>query len=285
MGVRGGFTSRDVREVARVFTGWRIENNAFGFSQSVHDDDAKVVLGQTIPARSGMAGGEQVLDILAAHPSTARFICTKLLRLFVSDQPAETSVGDCASDFLKSDGDIGLVVGSILNSQAFRHAERFHSKVKTAFEFIVGLIRNVQPEVSAGQVRWVLRDMGMRLFYHPIPTGWSEVGEDWVNSNQLVQRLLFANSVAFGTFTPNRTHIIDPAKLFLERGFETAEGVAGFLFDLLLANDYTTLEWDQAMGILSPNGTAQFDIHANDADDRLRSLLSTLVSYPTYQLQ
>ena len=87
LGVDGGYTQRDVEQVAKAFTGWQVQNGQFFFNAVDHDTGVKTVLGQTLPAGRGIEDGDQVLDILARHPSTARFLCTKLSRLFVSDQP------------------------------------------------------------------------------------------------------------------------------------------------------------------------------------------------------
>ena len=285
LGVNGGYSALDVAEVARVFTGWKVFKNVFYFNQWIHDDGEKRVLGNYIPAGSGVTGGEQVLDILANHPSTARFICTKLLRVFVKDILPQSSVTKCADDFLSSEGSIRFVVGSILRSPDFMKATRFHNKFKTPFEFVAGLMRNLQPKISYNELRRRMRDMGMPLFFNPVPTGWSELGRDWASSDQLLQRILFARSVAFQKPTIYRTHLIDPASFFLAHGYETAEGVAGFLFQLALANDYSRRDWNIAMSILTDNGATTFDIHGEDADLRIRELIATVTNHPNYHLQ
>ena len=285
LGVDGGYSALDVAEVARVFTGWTVYKKVFHFRQSIHDDDEKRVLGHLIPAGSDISGGEQVLDILASHPSTARFICTKLLNLFVSDSPTQLSVTNCADQFLASDGNIGFVVKAILQSPDFMKSTRFHSKFKTPLEFLTGLMRKLQPRISYNELTSKMNDMGMLLFHNPLPTGWSEHGKDWASSDQLLQRILFVNNMTFQKPNKYRTHLINPTSLFLTHGYETAEGVAGYLFQLALANDYSKKDWNTAISILTDDGATPFDIHAEDADQRIRELIATISNLPSYQLQ
>jgi len=117
LGVDGGYTQKDVTEVARCFTGWTIdkprEHPEFKFDERVHDPDAKLVLGKKIHA-GGMKDGEQVIDLLVHHPSTAKFISTKLARRFVSDTPPSALVARMAKTFLDKDGDIREVLRTMI---------------------------------------------------------------------------------------------------------------------------------------------------------------------------
>jgi uncharacterized protein (DUF1800 family) len=110
LGVDGGYTQKDVQEVARAFTGWTIEmprqGGAFRFEPRLHDNGEKIVLGTKIPRGGGKRDGEMVLDLLARHPSTARFIATKLARRFVADEPPAALVARAAATFRDTDGDI-----------------------------------------------------------------------------------------------------------------------------------------------------------------------------------
>ena len=288
LSVNGGYTATDVAEVARVFTGWGIRDNEFYFNQYHHDDDEKLVLGTIIPAGSRMQGGEQVLDVLASHPSTARFICTKLVRMFISDTPADGIINECSTVFLnaKDDADqIAQVVDTILHSDAFADTQNFHGKLKTPLEFIGSVVRNINAVASSRDTQDALNNMGMPLFLNPIPTGWSETGPTWLNSNQLLQRLLFANRVAFNRTGSSNTFVDNPSGIFTDRGYETLEGVVGYLFYLALSLDYTELEWNEAVSLLTDNGSSQFDIFDESADNRIRKLIGFVFSFPNYQLQ
>src|SRR5438874_3708613 len=145
LGVDGGYTQKDVTEVARAFTGWTIQNPRMGggfvFNARIHDRGQKVVLGHVIKAGGRQDDGEQVLDILARHPSTAHFIATKLVRRFVSDNPPAALVDRVAARFRDTDGDLREVVRAILMSPEFSAADAYHAKVKTPFEFVASAVR------------------------------------------------------------------------------------------------------------------------------------------------
>src|SRR5262249_44559620 len=140
LGVDGGYTQKDVTEVARAFTGWSIANpragGSFRFVLALHDDGEKIVLGHRIKAHGGERDGEDVLDVLAAHPSTARFISGKLARRFISDNPPESIVEQAADTFRHTNGDLRAVMAVLLNSREFLSPESYRAKVKTPFEFV-----------------------------------------------------------------------------------------------------------------------------------------------------
>ncbi len=284
LGVDGGYTQRDVEQVAKAFTGWQVQNGQFFFNAADHDTGAKTVLGQTLPAGRGIEDGVQVLDILARHPSTARFLCTKLSQLFVSDRPPAALVARCAQAYLASDGQIGTTVASILRSPEFGDPLYFRAKIKTPLEFVVGVVRNFGATTNTGDLIAIMDDMGMRLFQNPVPTGWSETGDDWMNSNALIQRMRFVNQVAYAPQGGANTWV-QLRPFFTNSGFTTADGITGFLFQMLFHHDYTDLDRAAALDILTNAGTSAFDITAPNADARLRRLVGTVMSYPGYEFQ
>jgi uncharacterized protein (DUF1800 family) len=197
LGVDGGYTQKDVTEVARAFTGWTIEQprmgGGFRFEPRLHDPGQKVVLGHVIKAGGGESDGEQVLDILARHPSTARFIATKLVRRFVSDTPPPALVERAAKRFRDTDGDIREVMRTILTSPEFVSADAYRAKVKTPFEFIVSAVRATGAEVSdAMPLVRALQQLGMPLYQCQPPTGYKDTADAWVNTGALVNRMNFA---------------------------------------------------------------------------------------------
>ena len=284
LGVNGGYSQRDVEEVARVFTGWTVQNGQFFFNAAQHDMGAKVILGNSFPAGHGIDEGERLLDILASHPSTARFICTKLSRLLVSDTPSPALVDRCATAFLGADGTIATTVETILRSPEFGDAAAFRAKVKTPMEFVVGVARNLSANTNTADLLQPMRDMGMRLFENPVPTGWSETGDDWVNANATLQRSKFVNRVAHATPGGGATAVA-LRQFFTSNGYTTADGIVGFLFQIVFHHDYTALERDTALNILTNNGTEVFDISTTTAEARLQRLVGTAFSYPGYQFQ
>ncbi len=203
LGVDGGYTQKDVQEVARAFTGWTIDaprqGGAFRFEPRMHDDGEKVVLGQRITSGRGQADGEQVLDILAAHPSTARFIATKLARRFVSDEPPAALVERATARFRESRGDIREVVRTIVTSPEFFESAAYRAKVKTPFEFVVSAARVTGTNLTAAlPVVLALRELGMPLYGCQPPTGYADRAEAWVNTGALLNRMNFALSLTEG---------------------------------------------------------------------------------------
>ncbi len=284
LGVDGGYTQQDIVEVARAFTGWRIKDGEFFFDARRHDYGEKVVLGHKLPGGRGVEDGYEVIDILSSHPSTSRFICKKLIRFFVTDQPSSASIDQCSEVFRSSSGDIGKVVSAILHSRQFHSRKVYHAKVKTPLEFTAGILRNLPVYPTEWHLRKSMDAMDMRPFHFPLPTGWPETGEKWVSSNQLMQRILFVNSAVMNSRNKKYCRI-DIKRFLTVMGYETSEGIVGYLFRLLLANDYTQLEWDIATGILTHGHKVPFDIANEEADLQLKELLGFILSLPSYQLQ
>jgi uncharacterized protein (DUF1800 family) len=197
LGVDGGYTQQDVIEVARCLTGWTIaqprQGGGFRFDPRMHDDGEKHVLGQTIKAGGGEKDGERVLDILAHHPSTAKFISTKLARRFVGDNPPQALIDRAAKRFLDTNGDIREVVRTIITSPEFFAADAYRAKVKTPFEFVVGALRasSAQVQGPVGLIR-TLQQLGMPLYQAQPPTGYADTADAWVNTGGLVNRMNFA---------------------------------------------------------------------------------------------
>jgi len=197
LGVDGGYTQKDVQEVARAFTGWTIDmprqGGGFRFEPRMHDDGEKVVLGVKIRSSGGKRDGEQVLDILAKHPSTSRFIAMKLARRFVADEPPASLVDRAAARFRDTGGDIREVVRTIVTSPEFFSASARRAKVKTPFEFVVSAVRAAEVDLPDGlPLVQTLRQLGMPLYMCQPPTGYSDKADAWVNTGALLNRMNFA---------------------------------------------------------------------------------------------
>jgi len=215
LGVDGGYTQQDVIEVARCFTGWTIrqprQGGGFQFEARIHDNGKKLVLGHEISA-GGERDGEEVLDILARHPSTARFISTKLARRFVSDTPPASLVDRAAARFRETDGDIREVVRTIITSPEFFAAAAYRSKVKTPFEFVVASARATGSEISnAAMLAQTLRQLGEPLYMCQPPTGYADRSDAWLNTGTLLNRMNFAVALVSG-----RLRGVQPAALSLD---------------------------------------------------------------------
>jgi len=202
LGVNGGYTQQDVTEVARVFTGWTLkqpkQGGGFTFEERTHEPGDKIVLGHRIKPR-GEKEGLEVLHILAHHPSTAKFVCTKLAMRFVSDDPPQPLVDRMAQTFLKKDGNIREVLKTMLDSPEFWAPDAYRAKVKTPLEFIVSALRASGAEVTdAMPIARQLQNMGMPLYGMQPPTGYSMKADAWVNSSALLGRMNFALALTSG---------------------------------------------------------------------------------------
>jgi uncharacterized protein (DUF1800 family) len=203
LGVDGGYTQQDVTNVARCFTGWTIRDprrgGSFEFDRRRHDNGEKRVLGVTIPAGGGMEDGLRVLDILAHHPSTGRFIARSLAIRFVSDNPPDTLVKKMADAFTTTDGDLRSVMRAMLDAPEFWDPANFRSKVKSPLEMTVSAMRAVNADIDyAFAMNGVMRQLGEPLYRKLEPTGYSNRSTDWMNSASLLARMNFANSLAQG---------------------------------------------------------------------------------------
>ncbi len=211
LGVDGGYTQKDVTEVARCFTGWTIDKPRqyadFKFDDRLHDPDPKIVLGKKIHA-GGMKDGEQVIDLLVHHPSTAKFISTKLARRFVSDNPPPALVSRMAETFHSSDGDIKAVLHTMIWSPEFWSRESYRAKIKTPFELVVSAVRALGTDVDTPMplVQWVGR-IGEPLYQCQPPTGYSDKAEAWVNTGALLNRLNYSLALAGNKMRGARTDV------------------------------------------------------------------------------
>jgi uncharacterized protein (DUF1800 family) len=202
LSVNGGYTQHDVTELARVLTGWTIQpleqGATFQFDPKKHDPGDKVVLGQTIP-ENGVNEGLQVLDMLAHHPNTAKFIARKLAMRFVADNPPPALVDRLAQKFLSTDGDMREVLRTLFKSPEFWSAKAYRAKVKTPFEFVISSLRATGTDLNnPGPLLGILNKMGMPLYLMQPPTGYSMAESTWMNSEALIDRMNYALALSNG---------------------------------------------------------------------------------------
>ena len=237
LGVDGGYTQKDVTELARCLTGWGVRGGKysaeFEYHDSRHDKKAKEVLGLRLPAGGDQSDGDAALAILARHPSTMRFISTKLCRRFVSDNPPASLVDKCVATWKKTDGDIREILTTITSSPEFFSASAYKSKVKSPFEFVVSAARalgatvETAPPAAPGPFGGGMAGMrqgsginifapngggqsnqrllagqigllGQPLFNYSFPTGYPEESSKWVSSGALIGRINFSLALVNG---------------------------------------------------------------------------------------
>lgn len=225
LGVDGGYTQKDVTEVARALTGWSVRpmfkdgpavrlldnltpvqmerrglkvDGDFLFRGDKHDDSEKTILGKKYPAKGGYEEGVQVLEMLAEQHATAVFISTKLAKRFVSDNPPAALINAMAASFEKTKGNIKAVLITLVNHPAFWSKEALREKVKSPFELAISAIRATNAEVMQPfQVYTWCAKMGQRFYYYQAPTGFPDKASYWINTGSLLNRMNFG--LAFAT--------------------------------------------------------------------------------------
>jgi len=224
LGVDGGYTQQDVTEVARALTGWTVRpmikgtaavklmdgidksmmnkqgfvvQDDFLFRANKHDEGEKKILGNQFPANGGYKEGLEVLHLLAVHPSTAKFICTKLAIRFVTDTPSMALIDKMTEAFKLSKGDIKAVLISMLNSSEFWKKDVVRSKIKSPFELVISAVRATNAKVYQPfqLYNWSSR-MGQKFYSYQAPTGFPDNASFWVNSGSLLNRMNFGLAFA-----------------------------------------------------------------------------------------
>ena len=227
LGVDGGYTQADVTEAARVLTGWTVyplkdlgpsnfarkliekfgEENLlkrgfvhkgdFFFAMNRHDDKEKRVLGKTFAAGGGYEEGVELINMLANHSSTAKFISKKLAVRFVSDNPPQPLIDKLAAAFTKSEGNIKEVLMTMVAAPEFWKTDVIREKTKSPFELIISAVRALDANVEAPFMlyQWIAK-MGQKLYYYQAPTGFPDKGQYWINTGSLLNRMKFGLAFA-----------------------------------------------------------------------------------------
>jgi len=204
LGVDGGYTQKDVTELARVLTGWTItgerdggQGAAFIFRPMLHDSGSKTVLGIRFPAGGGITEGEKMIHVLAHHPATAHHIALQLCQRLVADDPPPALVDRVAAKFLATDGDLRETVRAVISSPEFWDPKSYRAKVKSPFEYAISAVRAVNAQITdATPIARSLQQIGEPLYGAQPPTGYSDKADVWINTGALMNRLNFALALA-----------------------------------------------------------------------------------------
>ncbi len=244
LGVDGGYAQKDIVEVAKAFTGWTIadprgyrrsaaamikgeedrrvqrlarqagvpddiESGEFYFNDRFHDKSPKMILGQKVE-EGGIKDGLKVIDILVAHPSTAKHLARKLAVKFVSDNPSDALVGRVADAFSKSKGDVKTTLRALFSDREFFAPETYRAKIKSPFELAVSSIRALGGNTNASPAFIaMLNKLGEVPYGYQAPTGYPDKAEDWVNTGALLERLNFAVAIASNRIPGTRVDLKD----------------------------------------------------------------------------
>jgi uncharacterized protein (DUF1800 family) len=302
LGVDCAYEQDDVVEVARIFTGWSgvdlpgapvgprdTVEGTYLFRAAAHDATEKTALGHYFPPGGMLDEGERLLDIVAEHPCTARFISFKLIEAFVTDKPTDAYIDRIAETFLNSNGHVQTVLEAIFASPEFRDPQNFDAKVRTPVEFTVAALRATDAWMGArrsdglvGQreIYNYVRLQGMDLFDYPIPTGYYEDGGEWVSGNGFLQRWRFAETLSRWTNDDRRYTYIDPMVTVSEYELTDAEAIVQHFATLIAGPDLPD-ETKQALVDILTNGTGVWE----GSDSDLRQMISHLLGSPEFMQQ
>lgn len=295
----GNYTEDDVKAGARAFSGWNMRGEDFGFNASQHDNEPKTFLGKT-----GNWNGDDIVDILVAHPATARRLCTKLFTYFAYPNPEPAVLDSLVRTYYSSGYDIRAIMSSIFHSAAFYSEKARLAVIKCPAQYVVGTIRllglektvalvlsDITPanDTAAGAdvprdknrrlgvlagLTLAMRSMGQDLLAPPTVKGW-DGGENWINTSTLLARIHFAETVSgsrqmFGGSFPNITGFLTQKNL-------TPEGWVDYLAETLgplplaPATRQTLIDYVHSAGPLT-------------LEDRLRGIIPLLMATPEYQV-
>ena len=230
LGVDGGYTQKDVTELARVLTGWSItrpgergSNVEFVFRRAMHDREPKLVLGVGFASNGGVEEGERMIRFLARHPSTARHIATKLAQRLVADDPPQALVDRVAKRFLDTNGDLRATVKAVIDGPEFWSRAHYRAKVKSPFEYAVSAVRALDATVDDPRaLSRELEKIGQRLYFAQPPTGYADDAETWMNSGALLHRVNFALALAANKMPGVRVSTLPPLELDLSEQTRSA---------------------------------------------------------------
>lgn len=287
LGVDGGYTEADVKEVARAFTGWTIHNGTrtgFYFNPDDHDSDAKSVLGHSLPAGRGIEDGLHVLSILANHPATAQYLSRKLCVRFVSDRPSQNLIDSVSSVWQQTNGDIRSVLRAIFLSDEFTQSAG--QKLRRPFDFYVGTLRATGTEVRHGwQAYELLQTLGQMPYGWPAPNGYPDAAGAWMSTSGLLQRWNTAMQLSHGAYSDPELGYGLSTDLYGLIGApqsvgELVDAVASRVFGVPLSGShredfvrYTADDGDAAEGQVTPHLLAR----------KLGSLFGLMLASPLYQ--
>lgn len=278
LGVDGGYSQSDVTQAARILTGWSVApmENAYGtplkkmiekagednlkkrgfvfegdfmFAANRHDRGSKTVLGKVFPANRGYEEGVELLNMLAQHPSTAKFISRKLAVRFVSDNPSEALVERMSATFNEKNGNISEVLLSMVTSPEFWSKEALREKTKSPFELAMSAIRSLNADIKQpNQLNTWISKMGQKMYYYQAPTGFPDKGQFWINTGSLLNRMNFGLALA-------------------------SQRIPGIKFDLLALNNNHEPESSEA-ALMSYSKLIMPERNLDKTIERLKSMLN-----------
>jgi len=299
LGVDGGYTEDDIKEVARCFTGWSIrfeddpgvpggDMGTFVFIPSIHDNNAKVVLGNDISAGGGITDGEQVLDILATHPSTAQFIATKLCQRFISDTPDAASISAVADAFIQSNGNIKDTLRALFASNDFQNTADL--KYTRPTEYLTAVIRALAPDTGYPSDNGLLfffaqSILGQLPYYWPTPDGYPDEESYWLSTGGMLNRWRLSFLSYASIFPAINVFQINYAAML--NGANTLASIVDALTDSILMRPLSELDRIQMLDWLTTEYSVAEDANlpTGSAEQIAPLIAAVLVSSAYFQLR
>ena len=285
LGVEGGYTENDVFEVARCFTGWTVtgssaNNPVFSFLASRHDTGVKTVLGNSIPANRGIEDGDQVLDILAKHPSTARYIAEKLCIRFIGEHPQATAIDQVAATYTATNGDISAMLLTLFGSTEFMSS--YDRKVRRPVEYLIGALRVMEPSLTGdylSRLRTRLVSLGQLHFKWPTPDGYPDTMAAWVNSGASLTRWNWVFGIAEDKISTGIR--INVASLI--GSANTPQTLVDQLTARLLRRTLTTADRDRLINFAANGGATTVVLDSTTLNLRARELIGLMLASKYFQ--
>jgi uncharacterized protein (DUF1800 family) len=283
LGVGGGYTEQDVAEVARCFTGWTVTTSGtepvFAFLAGRHDAGAKSVLGTAIPAGGGISDGNAVLDLLAAHPSTAQHIARKLCIRFIGDAPQQTAIDAVAATYTATGGDIRAMMATLLGSQEF--ISSYDRKVRRPQDYLLATLRATDATLAGNWLTTLvsrLGSLGQLPFRWGTPDGYPDAMDDWVNAGAMLGRWNWSFAVAEG-----KAAGIALSLPTLYGSATTPATLLDRLADRLLHRTLLDADRDALVAFAANGGAADRTLPAGELPTRTRELVGLLLSSVYFQ--
>ena len=286
-----GYHDEDVYGATRSFTGWRIDqaSGAFWFDTNQHDKYSKTILGVQLPSFLGVDDGKTVLDLLAGHPGTARFIATKLCRRLIGDNPPAAVVEAAAAVFYaqrNAPDQLQQVVRTILLAPEFRTT--WGQKIKRPFEYVISLLRAANADFAPGDsFFWMYERMGQPLFQWQPPNGFPDLKEDWSSTMPMLQRWRMCNWLIdgwrYGGSGPDRDLLRIQLAPQMPSGIATPAAIVDFWAQRILGRSLPAAERDPIVQFMAYGRNPAYDLPAEDIAERLRFMVGLIFMAPSFQ--
>lgn len=279
MGI-GNYTETDVKEAARAFTGWQTRQASFFFNERQHDYGGKTVLGV-----HGNLTGDDVVRILMARASTARYLAKKMIVFFALDNPDPAFVEEIASVYIKSRFKIKPMLKAIFQHPTFLSENAYHAKVKSPVELVVGTLKHLEIQELDADLPTAMSRMGQNIFNPPSVKGW-DGGAAWLSTDSMMERFNFATRATAQKFDELDAYV-RPSELIYKQNLRNAGQLVDYFLNLLVESDVPASCRQRLIAYVSTDLTGNsVKVLADDRtlDAKLRGLVHLIMTSPTYQL-